>query len=694
MEPHIQKLFDRITHTSMRVSILSLFLSITLIAFSTTLGFLYYKNYHAISKLSKRTIEQSSGRILESVDDLFAETQRLVEGNSLLLKERTAITPKNEWLHSYMLEMLQYYPSVPYLFIGTIDGDYIEVGNLAVSVQTHYLSNPSKLLPKEAVYEWQYYTRSGDKVEGMNYYYDKDFKEIASEDASQINYDPRERPWYQQAVKAGRFSWTDVYKFFDTGDPGITASVPLYSKEGSFIGVLGADLSFRFLSKFFAKQKIGKTGKPFIIDTLSGDIIIPESSLITSSTIAKDTVLAGYELYRKTKERDFPFKSNGVRYLAHMEPIQMQTDWLISIIVPFDDFFGELEKNQMEAFLIVLLICLLSSVVIVYFAKRLSAPIVALSKAIDKIQHLDLASEERILSNIKEICLMNSSVYSMRLAFRSFIHYVPKEIVKQLLSQNKEIALGGEKKEVTILFSDIADFTSITEAQPTEILMPLLAEYFDGLSKIILQAQGTIDKYIGDSIMAFWGAPLDMPNHVAACAEAALLCNAFVNDLNQQREKEKKPPFLTRFGINTGTVIVGNIGTRERMNYTLIGDTVNSASRLQQVNKIYHTKILISKQVVQSLGEQFLVRPLDMVEVKGKKQKITIYELIGKKDGPEQIRPASKDIALCGQFEKAYEAFYANDLPLAKKLFEAIHKEFPDDGPTEIYLGRVSDKGG
>jgi adenylate cyclase len=381
-----------------------------------------------------------------------------------------------------------------------------------------------------------------------------------------------------------------------------------------------------------------------------------------------------------------------MRYLAHFAtfPIAEESNWVIAVIVPFSDFFSAFEKTQLQALFIVLLICFLSSLAIAYFAKKLSNPIKALSNRIDQVRHLNLNVSDSVRSNIKEIAEMDMSVNSMALAFHSFIQYVPKEIVQQLLAQNKELTLGGEKKEVTVLFSDIANFTRIAEEIPTEILMNLLAEYFDGLSKIILRSQGTIDKYIGDSIMAFWNAPLDVPNHPEICAAAVLKCSAFVKTLNARRKQEGKPEFATRFGIHTGSAIVGNIGTPERMNYTLIGDTVNSASRLQGVNKIYGTTLLISEQVQKKLSSAFISRPLDIVEVKGKKQKITIFELMAKQGDDPSIAPTAEDKTLADRFTKAYSAYYGDDRSSAKRLFSEIHKDFPKDIPTEIYLKRLA----
>ena len=257
---------------------------------------------------------------------------------------------------------------------------------------------------------------------------------------------------------------------------------------------------------------------------------------------------------------------------------------------------------------------------IAYFSKRISNPIVILSKEIDKIKRLELDSTISVFSKIKEIMLMNQSITSMRLAFRSFVRYVPKRVVIDLLERGKEIGLGGEKKELTIFFSDINDFTPIAEAYPTSFVMQTLNQYLDDLSKVILEHEGTIDKYVGDGIMAFWGAPLNVPDHARRACLTALLCQQHVENINAQFRAENKPEFSTRIGISAGTVILGNVGTDERFNYTVIGDPVNATARIQDLNKIFKTKTIISDDTYRQVGQAFLVRPLDFIEVKGKKE--------------------------------------------------------------------------
>jgi len=331
----------------------------------------------------------------------------------------------------------------------------------------------------------------------------------------------------------------------------------------------------------------------------------------------------------------------------------------------------------------------LAALLAVVFSRLISRPIVLLAKETEKIEHLILESDLRVKSKISEICLMDHAIASMRIALRSFSRYIPKEIVKRLVEKGQDISLGGEKKEVTIFFSDIAGFTTIAENCPTEELLELLASYFDALSKIILAHQGTIDKYMGDSIMAFWGAPIDMPDHARQCCLAALKCKVFLAAFNARNKKEGRPEFNTRMGICSGPVIVGNIGTEERINYTVIGDSVNTASRLQAAGKTYHTAILINEETKRMVGDEFLVRPLDVIGLRGKKKETKIFELVGLASGDPALRATEEQTALCSAFTEAFSAFQSGDKNRAKELFEKIHQQFPEDHAAALYLERL-----
>lgn len=221
--------------------------------------------------------------------------------------------------------------------------------------------------------------------------------------------------------------------------------------------------------------------------------------------------------------------------------------------------------------------------------------------------------------------------------------------------------------------------------------MAHVSEYLNVMTQVIHQHSGNVDKYIGDSVMAFWGAPLDDPTHAVHACQAALSCCYQINELNDKWKKQGKPLFYTRFGINTGTTVVGNMGSFDRLNYTAIGDEVNIAARLEQINKIYGTQIIVSEAVYQKCKGKFLFRPIDIVRVKGKVNYTIIYELVASNEGSSKTRATVKQKELCQLTFSAYEAYHAGQTALSKSLYAAILDKFPDDPVAVFYLKRLSE---
>lgn len=682
------ELYQYFKHRKLRVDILTLFLSLFAISFALVISFAYLKNKKSILQFSKGEMERVSAVIVERISGLVSNVQFLPEVTSGIVENIDSLN--NKELTSYMLDVIKFYPKIYAFYVGSPDGNYIEVSNLTLVHQTHYLSDVLKPLPKGAIYSLRYINRTQGNPSEHWEYKNENLETVAEEDIPSLTYDHRSRPWYSGAKNTGALFWMDVYSFSTTGMPGITVANPVFNASGKMSAVIGVDLTLSFFEKFLGAQKIGKSGKAFILNR-SGEVIIPMAQPLQTSReeISPETISAAFAQFSKEQTKDFIFQSNGVDYLAYFNPfpVAFGREWLITIIVPLNDFFADIFRTQKQVSLISLAILIVSGLVVVYFAKKISDPIVVLAREVDKIRQLELESKLRVHSNIKEIQVMDASIASMRAAMLSFGRYVPKEIVKQLITKEHGITLGGEKREITVFFSDIAGFTTIAETMSTEILMELLTDYFGPLSEIILKNGGTIDKYIGDSIMAFWNAPLETAQHPYKACEAALKCEAALVKINQNLKDKNMPQLPTRIGINTGKAFIGNIGTPERLNYTAIGDVVNTGQRLEQAGKDYHVSIVISENVLEKIDDAFVVRPLDFVAVKGRKEKIKIYELMGKKEG--QFAATPEEVQLSKTFTEAYDTFYRGELDKAKTLFQAILQKYPQDFPTQLYLNRI-----
>ncbi|MGQ0643905.1 MAG: CHASE2 domain-containing protein [Elusimicrobiota bacterium] len=269
----------------------------------------------------------------------------------------------------------------------------------------------------------------------------------------------------------------------------------------------------------------------------------------------------------------------------------------------------------------------------------------------------------------------------------TFSQYMSKKLVDILASDPDRMKLGGEEKEMTVFFSDLAGFTTLSESMRAPDLVHLLNEYLTEMSDIILvKYDGFVDKYIGDAIMAFWNAPLDQPDHAKLACFAALDQMEKLKELQRRFAERKLPAIDCRMGINTGLMVVGNMGSNNKFNYTVIGDPVNQASRFEGANKAYHTHIMISETTYEKAKNDVEVRQLDLLRVKGKNLPIRVYELAARKDGLSEAQ--KNGFALYGEGL----AFY-----LERKFEKALDKfkktlaHLPDDGPSQVYIKRSED---
>ena len=234
------------------------------------------------------------------------------------------------------------------------------------------------------------------------------------------------------------------------------------------------------------------------------------------------------------------------------------------------------------------------------------------------------------------LCALGGAVYQSLTEERekrrirdAFRHYLNPEVTDMLANDPARLRLGGERREVTVLFSDIRGFTSISETLPPETLAELLNEYLGAMTDVVFRHEGLLDKYIGDAVMAFWGAPVASPDHAARCCRAALEMVASLARLNDHWQTVGLPLLSIRVGIHSGEAAVGNFGSARRFSYTAMGDSVNLASRLEGLNREYGTTILISEATLDAIGEAFVCRQVDHVRVRGRNQPVGVYELLG-----------------------------------------------------------------
>jgi adenylate cyclase len=266
----------------------------------------------------------------------------------------------------------------------------------------------------------------------------------------------------------------------------------------------------------------------------------------------------------------------------------------------------------------------------------------------------------------------------------AFQQYMAPEVISQVLDRPELLRLGGDEKQLTAMFSDIRGFTALSEGLTPSGLVELLNEYFSEMTEVIFKNQGTLDKYIGDAMMAFWGAPLDVPDHAARACRAAIEMTSGLARLQERWSQQGRPRIDIGIGLNTGPMLVGNMGSERRFNYTIMGDSVNLASRLEGVNKTFGTRVIISESTAAEAHSVVTVRELDMIRVKGKTKPVTIYELLGSDD--ERVRYRD----LIDRFGEALHCYRDGSWPEALALFQRLQRDYPNDGPTRTFIERCA----
>jgi adenylate cyclase len=267
---------------------------------------------------------------------------------------------------------------------------------------------------------------------------------------------------------------------------------------------------------------------------------------------------------------------------------------------------------------------------------------------------------------------------------KTFSQYLAPGVI-ELMEKDPEkyLSMGGEMKELTILFSDIRGFTTISEKLTPNELVQLLNEYFGQMTEILFATNGTLDKFIGDAIMAFWGSPVPQEDHAFLSCSCALQMVSGLAQLNQKLRQAGRPPIGIGIGLNTGLVNVGNMGSERRRSWTVMGDNVNLASRLEGITKEYHVQLIISEATYRHVSSQFVCRELDKIRVKGKTLPVTIYELMDVETNRAEHQ------SLLEAFDRAMQEYRKQNWERAAELFAEVLSGFPDDGPTQVFLERA-----
>jgi adenylate cyclase len=517
------------------------------------------------------------------------------------------------------------------------------------------------------------------------------------------DYDATAQPWYQRAVAEDGPGWSTFSHFPYRDRPAIVTSIPIVINL-DFAGVIAVVVEMERLSQFLAGLQVGKTGTVVLVDR-NGRVVASAASAALKrqrrgetpelETLARDhPMLASVDALlqrgglsladlRETRQLRTTGPIDGKDYFVTLSPLNF-SNWVVATVIPASDFLASIERSAMILLIALAALTVAVAAIAILSANRLvAAPLLRIAGQLKHIEDFRLDRVVRLASPLRELDDLSGVLLQMSRGLSSFQKYMPTELVRTLVSQGVEARPGGHQETLTVMFTDVAGFTGISE-QLGDRVVPVLAEYLEAVSMAVLDRGGTIDKFIGDGVMAFWGAPVPNERHAVDACAAALESQRLLAAQRSEAERRGRTPLRMRVGINTGRMLVGNIGSSERLSYTVIGDPVNVASRFEALGKIYGVDIIIGEDTRIAADDAVIVRRLDRVAVYGRMQGLSIYELLGIAEDAGAEVPG-----WVGTYEAGLAAYEDRCWLDAVRLFEATTASRGGiDRPSEILLER------
>ena len=598
---------------------------------------LLWLGWRAVDHLETRSVGQRMGSLETAVEGFLTSGLRVITAVGTTLAETPSFAPDagpgadEERLRQFV-SVLGRYPALAAVFVGYEDGHFLYAGRpetFSIEQRLEFDAPDGDSIILRAI--------SGEGATRREIWWFEMADGSRSPPRSRpLEYDPRTRPWYLDAIRASAPVLTEPYHFAQANVVGVSAGVPL--RRG---GVIGFDFTLATLSTLIGDYRV--TPNSIIMLASDTGVVFMESEACklehSQCLPGEDVVRAGMrdvvaQLGTRNQriERDLLLGGRYYRLLLHNMPPNLGRRYQIAAAVPIVELSADSQTLLERAALAAAISVGLAVTGALLAALLLSRSLSRIAGKTERIRRLDFSDKTPVESRITEIARLSNSIERMREGLEVFGRYVSKDLVHQIMRSPETAGVGGTRREITVMFTDIEGFSLLSETMEPELLTDRLSRYFDALGGAISANRGMIDKYIGDSIMAFWNAPEPDPDHIANACRAALQAAAAGNQLSRKWRSRGRPGFRTRFGLHTGLAVVGNVGARERINYTLVGAVANQASRLEGLNKAYGTEILASGEVARATADRFVWRHIDRVVAAGTTEQHEIHEPLGEID--------------------------------------------------------------
>jgi adenylate cyclase len=544
---------------------------------------------------------------------------------------------------NFFLEVLRNVPNATSIYAGYPDGSYLQVIHTAMDYVRQTLSAPDgTVFAIRTIAQRQ----RADVISTLRFL-DSEARPIGEREIEFASFDPRQRPWYQSVVQDGVPVSVGPYVAGTLKVPTLTIAAPMRDNGKVVVGI---NIHLQTVSRLLDARKISPRARAYIID--GGDNLVAHSDPAIMSRIlgiwsrsagAVDATANSFETSLETVAKlrlDPAYASgglarvdlNGESHIVQIAPVSVSGLFKGSeaaIIVPLEDLVAQANRLLVRNLFIAAAFVIVGVAASVMLSRMISGSLYQLADEAHRIGDLDVSEKDVSHSWITEINTLANALAASRHAIGQFALYVPREVVRRIVNPEGKTVVKAKRQDVTVLFTDIRDFTTISEQHSPEDVVDILSAYFELLNTAAERYGGTVVQYLGDSIFVMWNAPVEDSLHAESGCRCALAMKAAIDGLNEANRQNSRPELFTRFGLHTGPAVVGSFGAISRQQYTAMGDTVNVASRLEGVNKEFNTSILVSAAIHDAVADRFELRPLGLVQIKGRSEKVDIWELIG-----------------------------------------------------------------
>ena len=663
-----------VTRIGIRLAVSGLVLA-SIVITAVGVHLLWWRTAEANSHTLAATInEQIVSAVEKELDSMTKQARAAHTAISTLFVQHVLDTREADKREFVFLSQLQAQPSISWAAFGWPDGAFFAAHKLGdLGLEMMEIGKVDGVV-KRRVDEYEVIV--GDIEFQKRRFESTDYKVTGQE-------------WYKKGIQQDEPSWFEVTAFPVGLRPSIAYAGPVdvYQRRQ---GVLAVIIENTRLAQFLSQLSVGKSGAAFILGR-DGAVIAapdPDADEVHMQRTDQPLLPVAQMAFKQAgaspgdendKSRRMRMVSAGDGYAVTLTTLAFP-GWTLATVIPEAEFLGPIETTIRRLLIGLAFLVIASGILSAWLARRVIAqPLITVVDELRHVERFELDQVRRHPSRVVELANLSTAIADMAGGLAAFRKYIPADLVRTLLRQGIEPRPGGSIRMLTVMFTDIAGFTGLSERLGDQII-PLLSRYLDTVSREVTGHSGTIDKFIGDAVMAFWGAPTANPNHAVDACRAALACQSAL--LQSGLVDDHGRPVKVRIGINSGDMLVGNIGSEFRLNYTVIGDAVNVASRLEAANKEYGTEIIIGEETRRLAGDRIHVRELDRLVVYGRAGGLAIYELLGvAADGTEL--PCWAVL-----YKSALTAYRAQDFARAISLFHQVLAANGSDRPSQIMLER------